>query len=125
MSLSAGNMKTPTHSPKTQLLSYKMCPDFRMQNISLKRLLNSLLCLVLVATTTVFDASAQRRKHPRLRGMKRTAATIGGGAATGAVIGGPVGATIGGAAATVYEVKRRTGQRRPKRHKRKARIGLP
>ena len=81
----------------------------------MKRWLATFLCLAVFFTAIVPEVEAQKRKRRRLGQKQRTAAIIGGGAVTGAVIAGPVGALVGAGAATVYSLRKRSTRRAKKR----------
>lgn len=78
----------------------------------MKKVLASILCLIILAGALVPAVSAQDRRHRSRFGRKaRTAAIIGGGLATGALIGGKKGAAIGGGGATLYAMNRKAARR--------------
>ena len=77
----------------------------------MKRVIISLLCLVLMVTAIVPEAFGQDRRRSRFGRKARTAAIIGGGALTGALIGGKKGAAIGAGGAGLYAFNRRAARR--------------
>ena len=83
----------------------------------MKRMLVSLLTLMLFATATV-PVFAQNEGQSRFGRKARTAAIIGGGAAAGALIGGKKGAAIGAGGATVYAMNRRAARENFKKRNR-------
>ncbi len=77
----------------------------------MKKLLPSILCLVVLVATTVPLASAQDRTRSRFGRKARTAAIIGGGALAGALIGGKSGAAIGAGSGALYAMNRDAARR--------------
>lgn len=75
----------------------------------MKRLLLSLLCLVVLTATLAPIASAQDRS--RFGRKSRTAAIIGGSALAGALIAGKKGAAIGAGSGALYAMNRGAAQR--------------
>ncbi len=79
----------------------------------MKRVIISLLCVVLMVTAIVPEAFGQDRRRSRFGRKARTAAIIGGGAVAGALIGGKKGAAIGalagggGSALYTYKLRKR------------------
>jgi hypothetical protein len=77
----------------------------------MRRVLLLLLCLALVAEVFIPATYAQNRKRSRFGRKARTAAIIGGGALTGALIGGKKGAAIGAGGTTLCAMNRRAARR--------------
>ena len=77
----------------------------------MKRILMTLLCLVVVASAVAPAASAQDRTPSRFGRKARTIAIIGGGALAGALIGGKKGAAIGAGSTALYAMNRDAARR--------------
>lgn len=77
----------------------------------MKKVLVSLLCLIMLATTLIPDTLGQDRRRSRFGRKARTAAIIGGGAVAGALIGGKKGAAIGAGGAGLYAFNRKAARR--------------
>ena len=75
----------------------------------MKRVLLTILCLILVGATAAPLASAQDRS--RFGRKARTAAIIGGGAVAGALIAGKKGAAIGAGSGALYAMNRDAARR--------------
>ena len=78
----------------------------------MRKVFASIICLLFLYTTLVFDTSAQDRRRRSKFGRKaRTAAIIAGGAGVGALVGGKKGAAIGAGGAGLYAFNRRAARR--------------
>ena len=75
----------------------------------MKRILASLLCLVVLGAAAMPAASAQDRS--RFGRKARTAAIIGAGGLVGALVAGKKGAAIGAGSGALYAFNRRAAQR--------------
>ncbi len=75
----------------------------------MKKLVGSLICIVMLAVTSVPVATAQDTS--RFGRKSRTAAIIGGGALAGALIAGKKGAAIGAGSGALYSMNRSAAQR--------------
>ena len=76
----------------------------------MKRILLSLLCIMMLALTSVPLVSAQDRTPSRFGRKARTAAIIGGGAAAGALVAGKKGAAIGAGSGALYAMNRKAAR---------------
>jgi len=77
----------------------------------MKKVLVLLIFFALVAEVFIPATMAQQRGRSRFGRKARTAAIIGGGAATGALIGGKKGAAIGAGGTALYAMNRRAARR--------------
>ena len=77
----------------------------------MKRMLLSLICVVILTAANAPLASAQDYNRSRFGRKARTAAVIGGGALLGALLAGKKGAAIGAGSGALYAMNRGAAQR--------------